>query len=107
MIIRKNYQFKKVYDRGKKIYGKWIIIFYCKSSIPGKIVGFSTSKVIKRSVDRNRARRLMKEFFRINQQKIKDGMEYVFLCRRSMENLKYRDLEAEGIYLLKREGLLK
>jgi len=105
-ILRKTSQFKRIYNKGKRISGGRITIYYRKSSDSGKIAGFSTVKRMKKAVCRNRARRLMKEFFRLHQEEIRNGMEYVFVWKGAVESCCYQEIESEIIELLREADLL-
>lgn len=105
LILRNASKFKRIYSEGKRISGGRIIIYYCKSLDSGKIAGFSTVKGMKKAVRRNRARRLMREFFRLHQEEIKSGMEYVFVWKGPVEGCCYREIESEAIELLRRADL--
>ena len=71
-ILKGKKYFKYIYNEGKKLSGKKIQCFYIKKprgeiKLKSQIqVGFKVSTKIKRAVERNRVKRLMRESYRLN-----------------------------------------
>jgi ribonuclease P protein component len=105
--ISKDREFKRVFQEGKSVAGNSIVIYYLENNLGFPRAGFIVSKkVSKRSVDRNRAKRLMREVFRLNKHKLKP-FDLVFIARRCIIGLKFRDVEEEFSRLAEMAGLLK
>ena len=66
-MLRKSWQFKFVYDHGRKAVGEHLVIFFCSppdelaNNAPGVNMGVVASKRIGSAVRRNRAKRLLRE----------------------------------------------
>ncbi|MFZ5968719.1 MAG: ribonuclease P protein component [Bacillota bacterium] len=105
--LRKNTEFKRVYDKGTSIANRHLVLFSLKNKEGYNRVGFSASKKVGNSVVRNRARRLMKESFRLSVDKIKVGYDMVFLARVNIKNATYSDVEKSMMDLLRKSKLLK
>ena len=58
------------------------------------------------AVERNRARRLMKEVYRLNQHAIREGYHIVIVGRGPLKNATYEKAEKEILYLLRKSKLL-
>ncbi len=56
---------------------------------------------------RNRARRLMREAFRLHQHEVREGRDYVFIWLGPIDGIKLADVEERMLDILKRGGLLK
>lgn len=59
--LRKKYQFNYVYRVGKSAHGKFLAVIYSPSKNKNIKIGISVSKKVGNSVQRNRARRLLRE----------------------------------------------
>lgn len=102
--IKKNKEFNKVYTKGKKINGKYLMIFQSFSNI--QRFGVVASKKTGNSVYRNRAKRLMREAIRLNISLFNQNKEYVFVMKsifkEKFAEIKYIDIEKDLKNILKR-----
>jgi ribonuclease P protein component len=105
--LKKNFDFRKVYAKGSSIASKHIVFFWLKNEQSYNRVGFLASKKVGKSVVRNRARRLMKETFRIYKEKIKQGYDFVFIARYTIKDATYHDVKNSMMYILKKSKIMK
>lgn len=105
--LRNNRDFRKVYDKGKSISNRYLVMFYIKNGLEYNRVGFSTTKKLGNAVNRNRVKRLIKEAFRLNKENMINGYDIVFLARVRATEANYKDIEKSIINLLKRSKLNK
>ena len=106
--LRKNSQFRYIYNRGKSCYGEFLKLVYVKSGPPESLkVGFSVSKKVGNSVVRNRTKRLMRESCRLLLPHIQTGYMLIFVPKPQAAALDfYQIMDAES-FLLAKAGLLK
>ena len=69
-ILKKNYEFKKILNKGKYFQGKQIEVFYLKEDILNNLLGIAVSKKVANSVYRHKIKRLIKEAYRLLEEKI-------------------------------------
>ena len=78
-ILRGRNSFSNVFKKGKLISGKYSSILYIKSD--SSKVGFVVSKRIKKAVTRNRQKRLLREIYRLNKNRIPGFYHIVLLAK--------------------------
>ncbi len=70
-------------------------------------VGVVTSRKIGGAVQRARARRLLRESFRLHQHELARPVELILVARNSIAGKKFTDVEKDFLTTLRRAGLLK
>ncbi|MBI3852307.1 MAG: ribonuclease P protein component [Verrucomicrobia bacterium] len=70
-------------------------------------LGVITGKKIGNAVARNRARRLLRETFRLHQHELRQPLELVLVARDSIAAKKFADVERDYLATLRKAGLLK
>jgi ribonuclease P protein component len=70
-------------------------------------LGVVTSKKIGGAIERSRARRLLRESFRLHQNEFAQPVELVLVARNSIVGKKFADVEKDFLAALNRAGLLK
>jgi ribonuclease P protein component len=70
-------------------------------------LGVITSRDIGSAVQRNRARRLLRESFRLHQHEILGPLDLILVARRSIAGKVFRDVEKDFLSALRRARLLK
>ncbi len=100
--LRDNAEFRRVYRHGRSKVSSRAVLYVLP--VPGEPTraGFVTGKKIGGAVQRNRARRLMREVYRRHRDKIADGYHLVFVGRVPMTYANYAQAETEIIRLLRK-----
>lgn len=83
--LKKNYEFKNVLSKGKFFVGKYITIYIKDNNKKENFVGIAVNTKIGKAVKRNRIKRLIREGYRLNKEKIKKGKDIVFLWNKNAE----------------------
>ncbi len=104
-IIKKNLDYKAVYNCNNSFSDYNVVIFVKKNKELSNRYGFTSAKKIKNAVDRNRIRRRLKEIVRLNEDKIKTGYDIVFMARVNAVKADYKELEKSFFKVLKRSNL--
>ena len=104
--IKKNEDIKLVLDRKKSAGNKNYIIYIMKNSEAKNFrVAMSVSKKIGNAVVRNRQKRLIRQVFNSNKDKI-NLYEIFVIARSNVVNLTYNEIEQNILHLLKKLNVL-
>ena len=104
--LRRPADFNRVYSEGKKIGDARLALFFGPFASENTRLGVSVSKRIGNAVTRNRVKRLLREAFRLNKHRMKKGYDLLFVARAGVRDLKFRQVEAVVMELLRRGELL-
>jgi ribonuclease P protein component len=93
IILRNNREFQCVYRHGKSYANKYMVLYVLKGGASEAKAGFAAGKRLGNAVTRNRAKRLLREAFRLNRAFIKDGVQLILVGRNPIVDLKYQAVE--------------
>jgi ribonuclease P protein component len=88
-------KYKRVFDRGRPLKGRLLAAWRLKSADADRQAGVVVSKkTFHDAVDRNRAKRLMREAFRLlaKDGRVPERTEWVFVARRAIAGKKVQDV---------------
>ena len=103
----KNLQFRQVYSHGKSEADYCIAFYFLENDLSVNRLGITVSKKIGNSVVRSRVKRIIKEAYRLHEDKFKIGYDFVIVARRAAKNKKSTDMEVSLLKLGKNLGVLK
>jgi ribonuclease P protein component len=108
-VLRNKKDFSALYGKGKSAGGRYTVLFFRKNNLGCNRKAFLASKKVGNSVRRNRARRLMKESYRLLAERLPVGYDFLFIARKSAADsgVKCRDVGDSMRALLRKNGLLK
>ena len=92
-ILRKKSDFDAIYRGGESVPDRYVVLFYRKNDLPYTRTAFLASKKVGNSVQRNRAKRLMRESYRLNGEKFSSGYDLIFIARNTIQGRKLQDVE--------------
>ena len=80
--IRRRAEFQLVYDRGTRVHGRFSTVFALSNASAVGRLGIAATRKLGGAVQRNRAKRLIREVFRRN--KIAPGFDVVVVPKREL-----------------------
>lgn len=105
--LKKNMEFKKVYSVGKNHWNRNFVLYIRKNNLDETRVGFTVTKKHGNAVIRNKIRRQMKEAYRLNFHNVKNGYDLVFIPKRNITNISYKELEGSMIHIMQIARVLR
>lgn len=107
-VLRSQKDFDTVYRKGKSVPDRYVVVLYNKNRLPYSRTAFLASKKVGNSVQRNRARRLMKESVRTSDRiRFQKGYDYIIVARKSITDAKCRDVQKSLESAFRRIGAKK
>lgn len=106
--IKQGRDFARAKSRGERLAkGCLAVNWYVLPEDAPSRVGVITGKRMGKAVQRNRARRLMREAFRLHQHHLKRPLDLILIARQSIAGKMLRDVERDYLAILRQGGLLK
>lgn len=98
--IRRRPDFQRIYAEGARIHGRFSTVFVLANNLAKGRLGIAATKKLGGAVQRNRAKRLIREVFRRN--KIAQGFDVVVIPKRELLDASLTVLEADYRNVLER-----
>ncbi|MEG2857124.1 MAG: ribonuclease P protein component [Clostridia bacterium] len=105
--IKKNYEFKRLYGRGKNGVCPTLAMYAREKKYGPKRLGITVSTKIGKAVVRNKVRRRIKEAYRLNEDKFKEHIDLVIVARVRTVHGSFAQIEKAVLKLAEELNLLK
>lgn len=97
--LKKNRDFKKVYENGRSRANKYLIMYVMANGTEKNRLGISVSKKVGNSVVRHRLTRLIRESYRLNESVFARGLDIVIVVRVSAKEIGFHEAESALLHL--------
>lgn len=104
--LKKNSSFQKVYKSGASYANKHFVMIILKNNLTINRLGITVSKKVGKSVVRSRVTRLIKEAYRLNEEKMSVGFDIVVIARVACNGLSFLYVERSLMHLLKKHSII-
>lgn len=108
-IIKKKYEFKRLYVKGEGFFGRNISIYILENNKKENKFAVAVSKKNGKAVQRNRIKRLVRESYNLLEEKISLGKNILVSVnlRCNIKEIKFWDIYNEMNKLFERSGIYK
>ena len=97
VVIKRNYEFKNLFSKGKFYYGEFIHFYIKKNNLPYNKFGIAVSRKQGKAVYRNRIKRLIRENY---------SLLIIINKNKNIKEITYYDIESNFLKTLKKANLL-
>ena len=105
--LKKNDDFRSVYSLKNSVAGRYLVLYVKKNGLDINRLGISVSKKVGNSVARHRLRRLIKEAYRLNEERFHTGSDLVIVARANSKDCTYFEIESAICRLAEKKKIIK
>lgn len=106
--LKKNYEFRNLLKSGKYYSGNYIDIYIKKNNKQINYIGIAVGVKIAKAVKRNRIKRLIRENYRLLENKMNIGYNIIFICKKNkkIEEINFYNIKNDMEKILKKAEIL-
>ena len=97
--LKKNRDFQNVYRHGKSYANKYLVMYVLENHTEGNRLGISVSKKVGNSIVRHRLTRLIRESYRLQEDRFRCGLDIVVIARICSKEKNYKDIDGAMLHL--------
>jgi len=97
--IKLNREFHRVYKRGQRKGGKFVSVYALKNKLSSNRLGITVGKKFGNSVQRNRMKRLIRENYRLIEEKLCCGYDIVVVAGYSVREAASPNNKLKAVYV--------
>lgn len=109
LILKKNYEFKNLFSKGKFYFGEYIHFYIIESNLSFNKFGIAISKKQGKAVARNHIKRLIRENYKNFEDYIKLGTSILVVINKNqnIKNINFKQIESNFYKTLKKAKILE
>ena len=91
--LKQNHVFRKLYARGRSAVGAFVVVYCMRNGTSENRLGVTASTKLGHAVVRNRARRRLREVYRLHEPELKPGYDVILVARSRAVTAEFDKLE--------------
>lgn len=105
--LKLNHVFQRLYSKGQSTANRYLVIYCRRNGSAENRVGITVSKKLGCAVVRNRARRRLRECYRLNEHLLRPGFDVVIVARSRCIDVPFSKLQSSFCRAAEAVGLAK
>lgn len=97
--LKKNKDFQQVYRHGTSKANRYLVMYVLENQYMKNRLGISVSKKVGNSIVRHRLTRLIRESYRLNEERFRCGLDMVVIARAGAKERSYHEIESALLHL--------
>ena len=106
VTLKKNHEFRSLYRQGASAVAGSMVLYCRKNRLGHNRLGITVSVKLGNAVKRNRARRRLREVYRLNSPRLSQGWDLVLVARGRTPDASWKELNDSFLRLSRKLGLL-
>ena len=106
VTLKQNYEFRRLYQKGASSAGSSMVLYCRKNKLGHNRLGLTASVKLGHAVVRNRARRRLREVYRVNSGVLKQGYDIILVARGKTVSTGWKELNDTFLRLCRKLELM-
>ena len=107
VTLKENHEFRRLYQKGASAVGGGMVVYCRKNRLGHNRLGLTASTKLGHAVVRNRARRRLREVYRLNTPAMKQGYDVILVARGRTLTASWKELNTTFVKLCRKLDLLE
>ena len=107
VTLKQNYESRRLYQKGASSAGNCMVLYCRKNKLGHNRLGLTASVKLGHAVVRNRARRRLREVYRLNSSRLSTGWDIILVARSRTVTVSWKELNDTFLRLCRKLDLLE
>lgn len=107
VTLKQNYEFRRLYQKGASAVGGSMVLYCRRNRLGHNRLGLTASVKLGGAVVRNRARRRLREVYRLNSPRLRQGWDIILVARGRTLTARWPELNDAFLRLCRKLDLLE
>ena len=107
VTLKKNHEFRRLYQKGASAAGPGMVLYCRKNRLGHNRLGLTASVKLGKAVVRNRCRRRLREVYRLQSSRLRQGWDIILVARSRTARASWKELNDTFLRLCRKLDLLE